>query len=117
MSDVEAIRIETHSILEPLPAVAMVRFSFDGRTVEGRPGEPIAVALLAAGIRVFRTMPRFGDARGGYCMVGRCADCMVVVDGVPGTRACVTPVNAGLDVRTQFGLGESDAAVVPETGQ
>jgi aerobic-type carbon monoxide dehydrogenase small subunit (CoxS/CutS family) len=81
-------------------------FTFDGVAVRGREGEPIAAALLAAGQRVFRTMPRYGDARGGYCMIGRCADCAVVVDGVPNVRACVTMVRAGLDVRTQYGLGE-----------
>jgi aerobic-type carbon monoxide dehydrogenase small subunit (CoxS/CutS family) len=108
------MRIEAHPILEPMPTVSPVTFSFDGQNVEGRPGEPIAVALLAAGVRIFRTMPRFGDARGGYCMVGRCADCMVIVDGVPGIRACVTPVSAGLTVRTQHGLGELDAGLEPE---
>jgi aerobic-type carbon monoxide dehydrogenase small subunit (CoxS/CutS family) len=108
------MRIEAHPILEPLPAVSSVTFSFDGRNVEGRPGEPIAVALLAAGVRIFRTMPRFGDARGGYCMVGRCADCTVIVDGVPGIRACVTPVRAGIEVRTQHGLGQLDDSFVPD---
>jgi aerobic-type carbon monoxide dehydrogenase small subunit (CoxS/CutS family) len=114
MADSGAMRIAAHPILEPLPAAAAVTFRFDGRDVEGREGEPIAVALLAAGVRIFRTMPRFGDVRGGYCMVGRCTDCMVVVDGVPSVRACVTPVKAGLDVRTQHGLGESDSDVVPD---
>jgi len=108
------MRIETHPILEPLPTVSSVTFSFDGRIVVGRVDEPIAVALLAAGVRIFRTMPRYGDPRGGYCMVGRCADCMVVVDGVPGVRACVTMVSAGLDVRTQQELGELDASFVPD---
>jgi hypothetical protein len=113
MSDSGATRIEAHPILEPLPTVPSVAFSFDGQNIEGRAGEPIAVALLAAGVRIFRTMPRFGDARGGYCMVGRCADCMVIVDGVPGILACVTAVAAGLDVRTQHGLGELDGRFVP----
>jgi aerobic-type carbon monoxide dehydrogenase small subunit (CoxS/CutS family) len=114
MADSGATRIATHPILEPLPAVASVTFRFDGRDVEGREGEPIAVSLLAAGVRIFRTMPRFGDARGGYCLVGRCADCMVIVDGVPSVRACVTPVRAGLDVRTQHGLGEHDEDFAPD---
>lgn len=86
----------------------MLRFTFDDAVVEGRAGEPLAAALFAAGIRVLRTMPRFGDARGGFCMIGRCTDCMVVVDGVPNVRACVTPVSTGLDVRTQWGLGEAE---------
>jgi predicted molibdopterin-dependent oxidoreductase YjgC len=101
-----AERINEHSLLGPLPEVAFVTFTFDGQSVVGRLGETLAAALIAAGIRVFRTMPRFGDARGGYCMVGRCSDCLVVVSGVPGVRACVTPVAEGLEVRTQHGLGE-----------
>jgi hypothetical protein len=31
---------------------------------------------------------------------------LVVVNGVPSVRACVTPVVEGLEVRTQHGLGE-----------
>ncbi len=103
-----ATRICEHPVLGALGSAPIVAFTFDGATIEGRLGEPIAAALLAAGFRVFRTMPRFGDSRGGYCMVGRCADCLVVVDGAPNVPACVTPVAAGLDVRTQHGLGERD---------
>jgi hypothetical protein len=109
-----AARITAHPILGELPPAPLIEFSFDGAAVEGREGEPIAAALFAAGYRVLRTMPRFGDARGGYCLIGRCADCMVVVDGIPNVPACLTPVSAGLAVRTQRGLGESDWA---ETGE
>jgi sarcosine oxidase, subunit alpha len=103
-----ATRIRDHPVLGALGPAPMVSFTFDGATVEGRAGEPIAAALLAAGYRVLRTMPRFGDSRGGYCMIGRCADCLVVVDGEPNVPACVTPVAAGLDVRSQRGFGEHD---------
>lgn len=105
--DFGAGRVEAHPILGDLPAIAPVTFSFDGVPVEGRPGEPIAAALFAAGVRVLRTMPRLGDERGGFCMIGRCTDCMVVVDGIPNVRACITSVAAGLDVCTQHGLGEA----------
>jgi hypothetical protein len=101
-----AERIREHPILGPLPHAPVVAFTCDEIVVQGREGEPIAAALLAAGWRVFRTMPRYGDPRGGYCMVGRCADCLMVVNGAPNVRVCVTPVAAGLDVRTQIGLGE-----------
>jgi predicted molibdopterin-dependent oxidoreductase YjgC len=104
--DARAGRIIDHSLLGPQPETALETFTFDGHPIVGRRGEPLAAALIAAGIRVFRTMPRFGDARGGYCMVGRCSDCLVVVNGVPSVRACVTPVVEGLEVRTQHGLGE-----------
>ncbi len=84
---------------------------------ETESGEPIAAALLAAGYRVLRTMPRFGDARGGYCMIGRCTDCLVVVDGLPNVAACRTPVSAGQVVRTQHGLGETAPGEAGESGR
>ena len=102
-----AARITAHSILGDLAQGSRTDFTFDGAAVEGREGEPIVAALFAAGYRVLRTMPRYGGARGGYCIVGRCADCMVIVDGIPNVPACLTPVTAGLDVRTQHGLGET----------
>jgi 2Fe-2S iron-sulfur cluster binding domain len=112
--DFGATRITAHPILGDLPPVPLVEFTLDGATVSGREGEPIAAALFAAGYRVLRTMPRFGDARGGYCMIGRCADCLIVVDGVPNVPACQTPVSAGQAVRTQHGLGETASSEVGE---
>ena len=108
-------RVRDHPRLGPLPDAPGVRFTFDGRPLAGRAGEPIAAALLAAGVRVFRTMPRTGEARGGSCLVGRCADCWVVVDGEPNVRACLEPVRDGMAVRTQRGLGE-DAWRPPDPG-
>jgi predicted molibdopterin-dependent oxidoreductase YjgC len=114
--DPGAVRITAHSILDDLPQRRRIDFTFDGATLEGREGEPIAAALFASGRRVLRTMPRFGDARGGYCMIGRCTDCMVVVNGIPNVLACLTPVTTGLDVRTQRGLGETTVGESVERG-
>lgn len=100
-----AQRVAVHPILGDLPSARPVPFTFDGETVTGRDGEPLLSALLASGVRVLRTMPDLGDPRGGYCLVGRCSDCQVVVDGAPSVRACVTPVRDGMVVRTQHGLG------------
>jgi predicted molibdopterin-dependent oxidoreductase YjgC len=89
-----------------------VTITFDGRVLPAHEGEPLIATLIAAGVRVLRFMPRTGEARGGYCLVGRCSDCMVVADGVPNTRACTTPVRDGMTVETQHGLGawpEGDA--------
>jgi predicted molibdopterin-dependent oxidoreductase YjgC len=100
-----AHRIVDHAVLGALSSAPVVAFTFEGRAVSARAGEPIAAALLAAGERVFRTMPKTGESRGGYCFVGRCADCLVVVDGVPNVMACLTPVHAGMTVERQRGLG------------
>lgn len=102
---VGAQRVTSHPILGELPPARPVVFSFDGVEIAGREGEPLLPALLASGVRVLRTMPELGDPRGGYCLVGRCSDCQVVVDGVPSVRACTTVVRDGMDVRTQHGLG------------
>jgi hypothetical protein len=99
-------RIDDHPAWSADPPVVDLTFTFDGAPVSGRVGEPIAAALFAAGVRVFRTMPDSGEPRGGFCLVGRCTDCLVVVDGRPNVRACITSARAGLRVETQRGLGE-----------
>ncbi len=108
-------RILDHPVLGQLPPVPEVRFTLDGVPLTGRDGEPIAAALLASGVRVFRTMPRFGEARGAYCLVGRCADCLMTVDGVPNVRACLEPVREGAVVVTQIGVGTWNHRLVNDT--
>ena len=72
--------------------------------MEAREGEPIAMALAAAGIRVFRTTEKLHEPRGVYCSMGRCSDCMMIVDGQPNVRTCVTLVKDGMRVEVQHGL-------------
>lgn len=98
-------RIQDHPLLGPLPEIGRVSFTFDGEPVVARAGEPIAVALLAHGIRRFRTMPFSGTPRGGFCFSGRCSDCLVMVDGAPNVMACTTTVREGMIVETQQGVG------------
>jgi predicted molibdopterin-dependent oxidoreductase YjgC len=103
-----AHRILVHLDSEELAPARMVSMTVDGREIEAREGEPIAAALLVNGIRVFRTMPKTGEARGGYCMTGRCSDCLMKVDGELNVRVCVTPAKDGMRIETQRGLGEFD---------
>jgi predicted molibdopterin-dependent oxidoreductase YjgC len=98
-------RILKHPVLGERPPTRRVTITFDGRPIGALEAEPVVAALLAAGIRVFRTMPRTGEARGGYCFVGRCADCLLIVDGEPNVMACQVPVRHGMRVETQHGLG------------
>jgi hypothetical protein len=105
---IENNRIVDHPALGKLRPVEIVSISVDGVSIEAREGEPIAAALLANGIRVFRTMPRTGEARGGYCMVGRCSDCLMQVDGELNVRVCITPVQRDMTIETQHGLGSFD---------
>ena len=49
------MRIAEHPVLE-FPNRNKVTFTFEGRELEGYEGEPIAAALHAAGVRVFREL-------------------------------------------------------------
>ncbi|HUG14269.1 MAG TPA: (2Fe-2S)-binding protein [Thermomicrobiales bacterium] len=105
MDDSGSRRITRHPILGELPAADSVTFTFDGRSVLARADDTIASALLAHGIRRFRSMPETGAPRGYFCGAGRCMDCAVTVDGLLNVAACTTPVRAGMVVKTQHGLG------------
>ncbi|MFZ0159635.1 MAG: (2Fe-2S)-binding protein, partial [Kineosporiaceae bacterium] len=78
-------------------------FGFDGHEIPFRPGQSIGAALWVAGERALRTTRIASAPRGLFCGIGVCFDCLVVIDGVPDQRACVTPAAAGLEVRTQHG--------------
>jgi len=80
-----------------------VRFSFDGHVIVARPGDSVAVALLAAGETSLRDTPVSGAPRAPYCMMGVCFDCLVEIDGVGNRQACLTPVVEGMQVRRQHG--------------
>ena len=80
-------------------------FRFDGDPVAAQPGQTIAAALLADGRRVLRHTRGSGAARGMFCGIGACFDCLVVVNGRPGVRACLIEPAEDDDVRTQEGAG------------
>ncbi|MCL4187700.1 MAG: FAD-dependent oxidoreductase [Rhodobacteraceae bacterium] len=88
---------------------AECRFTFDGAPVAAAPGQSLAAALTAAGIRAFRTTAT-GAGRGVFCGMGVCQDCLVTVDGVPNRRACMTPAAAGMAVATQVAFPALDPA-------
>ena len=101
-------RILRHPVLGDLPRSQTVTIYVDGRPVPAREGEPIAVALLAAGRRVLRHTDRRREPRGIFCAIGRCTDCAMTVDGRPNVRTCITPVRDGMRVETQEGKGTGD---------
>jgi predicted molibdopterin-dependent oxidoreductase YjgC len=87
---------------EPEPAIGFV---FDGEPLKALPGQTIGAALLAADIRSWRSTRKNSRPRGLFCGIGVCFDCLVTVNGQPAVRACLAPVVAGDDVRTQRGDG------------
>jgi predicted molibdopterin-dependent oxidoreductase YjgC len=105
-SEAEAMRIEEHPILGPSKAKATIEIEVDGKKIPAVPGEMISSALIAAGIKVLRRTVKKGEARGYFCGIGQCTDCMMTVDNVPSVRTCITPVREGMKIRTQSGHGE-----------
>lgn len=101
-----AERIEEHPILGVQEKGRLVKFYHDGAEVEGYEGEPIAAALKAAGRAVHRYTQKEHKPRGIFCAIGRCTDCVMIVDGVPNVRTCITPLKEGMEVKTQYGISD-----------
>ena len=99
-------RIKEHPILGTPQKGEKVIFLLDGVPAEGYEGEPIAVSLKALGCMVHRYTQKEHRPRGIFCAIGRCTDCVMVVDGVPNVRTCITPLREGMDVRTQYGVSD-----------
>lgn len=80
-----------------------MNFTYDGQVLQGIEGEPISAALRAAGVMTHRYTKKRHEPRGVFCAIGRCTDCVMVVDGKPNIRTCITPLKEGMDVKTQYG--------------
>ena len=83
-----------------------VQITVDDKMIDAYEGEMIASALTAAGIKSLRYTSKKHEPRGIYCAIGRCTDCVMVVNGRPNVRTCITPVTEGMKIKTQEGLGE-----------
>ena len=83
------------------PQRATITIVVNGVQFEARAGDTVASALLALGRRVLRVTDREKEPRGIFCGIGMCYDCLVVVDGVPNQRACMTAAREGMQVEIQ----------------
>ncbi|MEE3468578.1 MAG: (2Fe-2S)-binding protein [Eubacterium sp.] len=97
-------RIEEHPILGQYTKGQEITFTFDGKQMKGFAGEPIAVALKANGVMIHRYTKKEHKPRGIFCAIGRCTDCVMVVNGKPNIRTCVTPLEQGMEIQTQDGV-------------
>ena len=98
------MRIERHPILDFNRGKAIC-FTFEGEQLSGFEGETIAAALHAAGVKVLGESIFLHRPRGFYCAIGNCSSCLMVVDGVPNVKVCVTELKEGMNVRLQAGKG------------
>ena len=100
------MRISDHPILGKLKKRPLVEIEVDGEKIQAFEGETIASALIANGRSLFRYTKKNHEPRGVFCAIGRCTDCLMIVDGIPNVRTCITTVKKGMRIETQKGLGE-----------
>lgn len=85
--------------------------TIDGLPFTARRGDSVAAAMLAAGFDACRTTPVNGVARGPWCMMGVCFDCLVVIDGQPNRQGCMIALADGMRIETQQGARAVDVGV------
>ena len=86
---------------EAIDRSTTIRFTFDGVEYTAHPGDTIASALTAAGVKVLSRSFKYHRPRGLLCCAGHCPNCLVQIGDEPNVRACMRPVEAGMDVRAQ----------------
>lgn len=89
-----------HPVLGELPAGREVTIYLDGQPLSAREGEPLAAALFASGIRIAHYLAEGEEPRGPFCMIGRCTECRMWVEGRGMVLSCLTPVEEGMRVHT-----------------
>ena len=98
------MRLDEHPILT-FQRGKEVSFTHDGKGMRGFEGEPIAVALHAAGVKVLSHSLVKHRPRGFFCAIGNCSSCLMTVNEMPNVRTCTEPLVAGMRVETQEGRG------------
>ena len=101
------MRISEHPILgtyEKYEKGWIIHFTLDGKDMTGYEGDSIAAALKAAGVMTHRYTAKEHKPRGIFCAIGRCTDCVMIVNGQPNVRTCITPLEEGMEVQTQYGV-------------
>lgn len=76
-------------------------FRFDGKACEAHPGDTVASALLASGVKIFSRSFKYHRPRGLLCVSGNCPNCLMNVNGTPNVRTCMQPVQDGDEVKSQ----------------
>jgi sarcosine oxidase subunit alpha len=85
-----------------------VTLQFDGQAVTAERGEPVAVALVAAGHLALARSPKFHRPRGPACLRAACDGCLARVDGEPNVMTCRVPADQGTRIETQNVVGSRD---------
>lgn len=84
-----------------LATAPRVRVILDGQSVEAPAAWSVAALLLAYGVEHYRRTAVSGAARGPWCLMGVCFDCLVTVDGEADRQGCLIRLREGMVIRRQ----------------
>ena len=100
---------------ERRPLREPVSVSLDGERIVAERGEPVAIALMAAGRLAIARSPKFHRPRGPWCLRGACDGCLARVNDVPDVMTCRIPAEEGLRVETQNVAGSRETDLLRVT--
>ncbi len=95
-------RIIDHPILKE-QEYNLVHFEFEGIKYQAKENEMLSSALIANGIQIFGFHAKDNAPQGIFCANGQCAQCTVLVNGVP-VKSCMTPTKEGMIVKQVHGI-------------
>lgn len=98
------MRIKEHPVLDFVRGKE-IKFKFNGQELTGYEGETIAAALHASNVKILGYSIFKHRPRGFYCAIGNCSSCLMIVNGEPNIRTCITELKDGMEVETQEGKG------------
>ncbi|MBP3731501.1 MAG: (2Fe-2S)-binding protein [Mailhella sp.] len=75
----------------------------DDAPVTAAEGMTVAAAVLGSGVESTRETACRHEARGPFCHMGVCFECLMEIDGKPNQQACLVAVRDGMRVRRQVG--------------
>ena len=81
-----------------------VTINLEGKRLAAFATEPVAVAMFAWGVPVMMRSFKYHRPRGIFCLNGKCASCLMRIDGVPNRRACLVRCKQGMLVQRQSGF-------------
>lgn len=81
-----------------------IQLIVDGKSVKAYEGETVHAALTAAGIRRLKDSKsnhsKSNRARGIFCGMGICYECLVTINQLTDQRACMTIVEDQMEIYT-----------------
>ena len=77
-----------------------IPFTLDGEPCEGRAGDTVLTAILTQ-VERLRLSEFSASPRAGFCQMGACQDCWVLLESGERLRACSTALTAGMRILTR----------------